>query len=214
MPQHPAPAAPVAAPAKPKKRGLRRLILPTLSPQRLALAAAPALAQPRAPVRTPDDVCARESFVGRRTDEGALALVDVGPSLAGGWRAAALQRFAHAARTPASRYLVAVHRGSGGGDAPRVHLWYAADAGWRECILGFAHALHIAQRLVEQGEAAAAPAGAGAGAGDDAADVGLVADGALFLDAYGPGLIADLEHAGWWVGQPMLEQEHGRRLHI
>ena len=215
---------------------LRALVLPTLSPQRLALAAAPALASPRAPVRTPEQVCTREDFVWRRAGDAALALVDVGPPL-DGWRADALQHFALATRTPASRFLVAVRRaaagsesasagvaGAGeagaGGAEPRVHLWYAADASWRDVVLGFVHALHVARQLVAQAESSArasmpapAPAPASDGAREEA-DVGLVADGALFLDANGDELLADLERAGWWVGQPILEPEHGRRLHF
>ena len=212
---------------------LRALVLPTLSPQRLALAAAPALSSPRAPVRTPEEACAREDFVWRRAGDAALALVDVGPPL-DGWRADTLQHFALAARTPVSRFLVAVRRDVEQCEvAPRVHLWYAADASWRDVILGFVHALHVARQLdaMQTASAAsavgtsasasgppAAPAAASQASASTAtrveADIGLVADGALFLDANGDELIADLERAGWWVGQPILESEHGRRLNI
>ena len=228
---------------------LRRVVLPSLSQQRLALALEPALsggAGAGGAVRTPADVCAVEAFAAppalraawRRmrgssssggggdgdAGEAAAAAVRVGSTLAGGWRAAALRRFADASRTETSRYIVAVRwpQQRSGGDssaaaseaaaaAARVHLFFTADAGWRECILGYAHALHVARQTLPP--AVGGGSGGGSGGNSDA-DFAAVEHGARFIDAHGARLVNELELAGWWVGQPVIEQDFGRRLHL
>lgn len=105
---------------------------------------------------------------------------------------------------------------------PRVQLLLLDDAAWRDTITGYLHAAFVAGQL----EAAPPPppAADAAGAASPAtaldavtqlhADLELIVRGGLFTAEYGDAVLQDLEAAGWWVGQPLLERDSARRVTV
>ena len=176
-----------------------------------------------------DDAAATARFAS------AAALIDVGPPLRCGWDAASLFAYARASGARDSQYIVAVWRGTRAASAPlplpaspaRVHLFFLAGAQWRDCLVGYLHALFVARQLQLEGairaplhDAQPAPSAAAASASGATqsppppSDIAAVASGAAFARVHGDVLVQDLELVGWWVGQPLLERDFTARLHV
>jgi hypothetical protein len=93
---------------------------------------------------------------------------------------------------------------------PKVCLLFLADAAWRDVISGYLHAMHTARQLSFQEDrlpSCRAPE-------QLAQDVAAVEAGALFVRAFGDACLQELEAAGWWVGQPLLERNASARVHV
>lgn len=107
---------------------------------------------------------------------------------------------------------------------PQVQLLLMHDAAWRDVITGYLHAVFVAGQIAAGNHPDfLSPAQAGsATTGVDGlaslsqlhADLDLVVRGGLFVAAYGDALLQDLETAGWWVGQPLLERHTARRISV
>ena len=67
----------------------------------------------------------------------------------------------------------------------------------------------IALKLAEDGHSPALSEGL-----SKLPDLELVGRGAFFVAEFGDRIVQDLETAGWWVGQPLLERMLSSRLDI
>jgi hypothetical protein len=173
-------------------------------------------------VVTPAEVAAQERFWPVRlragTDAASRAvaltdLVNVSPAL-GTLDPAHVAAHLDAGDLVRRRYAVLPAIGAGAGAATAgnrhegssalVHLMYHHDAGWREVILGYVHALALAQALLT-GTAGATTAGSQAT---------IAACVAARMDATADSCVQRLETAGWWVGQPLVEADEQLRVSV
>jgi len=159
----------------------------------------------------------------------ACSMISVGPPI-DGWSSHQLLEFARASDSRHSKYVVAVlHRSSaapaissaaGSGASfrrqkPAVGLLLLHDASARDSLYGFLHALFVARGLLARGghfPHAAAGTDGMAKLSTAAEDTVLVSQGRTFVREVGEQSVRELEAAGWWVKQPLLERRFDRRL--
>ena len=221
---------------------LRSVALPTLSAARMDLAADEWVrgdgggggesggeeARARARVRGPDAVARLERFLPWQSNAPAAGVGDA--AIVVGGELAGLRAPAHAcaacgtfdAAAP-SRYVLGfagpgagAGLGEGAGAALELRLHFAAEAGWRDVLTGYLHAMRLRALLgrAEGGGVAAAGGvgGAVSGGSSEAREDALLAASRAWALARAPAAVAALDAAGWWVGSPLIDTAPQRRL--
>ena len=142
-------------------------------------------------------------------DEGAPAASVSGPPTAGGLPAALL---AHGYTVAGLRLGAPSLAAAAPAAEARVHVLFAAEAGWRQVLRGYLHALFLA-RLAQRRRCGAVGAACARG-GADAAEGRLAAQAEALAHAHGAAIVDALERQGWWVGTPLLEGARGSEARV
>lgn len=191
------------------QQSLKGTVIPSLAPHRLWLACEGALqssgegqgaALPSA--RSPHDAAAREQFMPFQGDALQQAGIRITVGECSGAGGADLRLFAAASGAGASsspsdsQYVLSLAVDG------HIRLLVCRDASWRDVLLGYLHAMRLG---CKDGRAVATPVSL-------EERVASVAASRAWIEAHGPALVQDLERAGWWVGQPLLEPDASKRV--
>jgi hypothetical protein len=186
----------------------------------------PPSSPPRRGVRTPSEVRESERVwpwhkavpdgSGLATGEGVLT-IKVGGQLGALRSPAAAARACGTWAVPPgssssapSRYLLDVVASGGSGTsttATTVHLLFCDEAGWRDVLTGYLHALRFRHEWGLGG-------GGGGGGGRPSDPDALLATSRAWVLREGPACIAALDAAGWWVGTSTLDTEPAHRMRV